>query len=84
MVTNTWTKTTSVAFNVLGAYGYPAKGHGRPRVWALAVVACASVVTCATYQAGAFDMPQYRVLPDRTSDAIVSSNSSAGVTPSHV
>jgi len=36
MVTNTWTGTTSVAFNVLGAYGYPAKGHGRPRVWALA------------------------------------------------
>ncbi len=36
MVTNTWTQTTSLAFNVLGAYGYPASGHGRPRVWALA------------------------------------------------
>jgi len=23
-------------FNVLGAYGYPAPGQGRPRVWALA------------------------------------------------
>lgn len=36
MVTNTWTGQASLAFNVLGAYGYPAKGHGRPRVWALA------------------------------------------------
>src|SRR5665647_1427595 len=31
-----WTGDTSVAFNVLGAYGYPAPGQGRPRVWALA------------------------------------------------
>lgn len=37
MVTNTWTGlSSSVAFNVLGAYGYPAPGQGRPRVWALA------------------------------------------------
>lgn len=36
MVTNSWTGDTSVAFNVLGAYGYPAPGQGRPRVWALA------------------------------------------------
>lgn len=25
-----------LAFNVLGAYGYPGRGQGRPRVWALA------------------------------------------------
>jgi len=36
LVTNSWTGDTSVAFNVLGAYGYPAPGQGRPRVWALA------------------------------------------------
>jgi hypothetical protein len=36
MVTNTWTGAMSLAFNVLGAYGYPAKGYGRPRLWALA------------------------------------------------
>lgn len=36
MVTNTWTGASSVAFNVLGAYGYPVKGGGRPRVWSLA------------------------------------------------
>lgn len=30
------TGTSSLAFNVLGAYGYPARGQGRPRVWALA------------------------------------------------
>ena len=36
MVTNTWTGVSFLAFNVLGAYGYPAKGYGRRRVWALA------------------------------------------------
>lgn len=40
--------------------------------------------SCATYQAGAFDIPQYCVFPDRTRDAIVSMSSSAGVTPSQV
>ena len=33
MVTNPRTGTLTLAFNVLGAYGYPA--HGRPRLWAL-------------------------------------------------
>lgn len=36
MVTNVRTGTQQLAFNVLGAYGYPERGHGRPRVWALA------------------------------------------------
>lgn len=36
MVTNTRTGDTSMAFSVLGAYGYPTAGQGRPRVWALA------------------------------------------------
>lgn len=35
MVTNVRTGTRQLAFNVLGAYGYPARGQGRPRVWAL-------------------------------------------------
>lgn len=33
MVENIRTKTQTLAFNVLGAYGYPARGQGRPRVW---------------------------------------------------
>ncbi|MBK5248052.1 MAG: hypothetical protein JJE50_01260 [Actinomycetales bacterium] len=36
MSRNVRTGNQELAFNVLGAYGYPAKGHGRPRVWALA------------------------------------------------
>lgn len=36
MVENVRTGTQTLAFNVLGAYGYPARGQGRPRVWALA------------------------------------------------
>ena len=36
MVETVRTGTSSLAFNVLGAYGYPASGQGRPRVWALA------------------------------------------------
>lgn len=35
-VTNRRTGDRSVAFSVLGAYGYPAPGQGPPRVWALA------------------------------------------------
>lgn len=36
MTRNSWTGTPQLAFSVLGAYGYPASGAGRPRVWALA------------------------------------------------
>ena len=36
MAENVRTGTQTLAFNVLGAYGYPAPGQGRPRVWALA------------------------------------------------
>src|SRR5665647_1481160 len=36
MSRNVRTGSQRLAFTVLGAYGYPAKGHGRPRVWALA------------------------------------------------
>jgi len=35
MVTNVRTGNQTLAFNVLGAYGYPAVGEGRARVWAL-------------------------------------------------
>jgi hypothetical protein len=35
MVTNTWNGQRSLAFNVLGAYGYPGHKVGRRRVWAL-------------------------------------------------
>lgn len=43
-VTNRWTGTTSLAFHVLGAYGYPSRGQGRPRVWALAAYHHATAV----------------------------------------
>lgn len=44
MTTNARTGTQRLAFNVLGAYGYPAPGRGRPRVWALAAYHHATVV----------------------------------------
>ncbi|MGJ7439868.1 hypothetical protein [Aquipuribacter sp. MA13-6] len=56
MVTNTWTGERSMAFNVLGAYGYPAAGQGRPRVWALAAYHQATEVewptSCARARCG--------------------------------
>jgi hypothetical protein len=42
MALNVRTGTQTLAFNVLGAYGYPALGHGRPRVFALAVAVAAA------------------------------------------
>jgi len=49
MVTNVRTGTQQLAFNVLGAYGYPAGGQGRPRVWALAAYHQATEVQWAHF-----------------------------------
>lgn len=49
MVTNTWTGDRTMAFNVLGAYGYPAEGQGRHRVWALAAYHQATEVEWADF-----------------------------------
>lgn len=49
MARNTWTGGQSLAFNVLGAYGYPADGQGRPRLWALAAYHQATAVEWADF-----------------------------------
>ena len=44
MSRNVRTGNQELAFNVLGAYGYPADGQGRPQVWALAAYHHATAV----------------------------------------